>query len=44
MTLPLLPQNESSSTFCILEDQIIPDLSLSQEINIRQLKKYVKNQ
>ena len=34
MALPLLPQNEIYSTFCILEDQIIPDLSPSQEINI----------
>ena len=44
MALPLLPQKEISSTFCLLGDQIIPDLSQSQDSNIRQLKKYIKKQ
>ena len=44
MALPLLPQKEISSTFCLIGDQIIPNLSQSQDSNIRQLKKYIKKQ
>ena len=44
MALPLLPQKEISSTFCLLGYQIIPDLSRSQDSNIRQLKKYITKQ
>ena len=44
VALPLLPQNEISPTFCFLRDQIIPDLSQSQESNIRQFENYINKQ